>query len=97
MVFKKVSDEREVSLKAVKSYLLFISLSNLGTMAELHEAQKLLGKAMNTDIESDYDPEQENKMNKKSTTIAKPQSSRNTDFILHRTVIIVIFFFYLYF
>ncbi|CAF4405266.1 unnamed protein product, partial [Rotaria sordida] len=29
------------------------------TMAELHEAQKLLGKAMNTDIESDYDPEQE--------------------------------------
>ena len=62
---KKVSDEREVSLKAVKSYLLFISLSNLGTMPELHEAQKLLGKAMNTDIESDYDPEQENKMRKK--------------------------------
>jgi hypothetical protein len=81
----------------VKSYLLSISLSTIGTMAELHEAQKLLGKAMNTDIESDYDPEQENKMKTKTTTIVKLHSSRNIDFILHRSVISAIFFFYLYF
>ncbi|CAF4213639.1 unnamed protein product [Rotaria sordida] len=47
-------------------------------MAELHEAQKLLGKAMNTDIESDYDPEQENKMKTKATTIVKLQSKEPT-------------------
>lgn len=66
-------------------------------MAELHEAQKLLGKAMNTDIESDYNPEQENRMKTNTTTIVKQQSSRNTDFILHRSVIFAIFFSYLYF
>ncbi|CAF1228615.1 unnamed protein product [Didymodactylos carnosus] len=49
-----------------------------GTMSELHEAQKLLGKAMNTDIESDYDPEQENIMKTKTTTIVKPQSEEPT-------------------
>ncbi|CAF1490253.1 unnamed protein product, partial [Didymodactylos carnosus] len=49
-----------------------------GTMSELHEAQKLLGKAMNTDIESDYDPEQENIMKTKTTTIVKPQSKEPT-------------------
>ncbi|CAF4001878.1 unnamed protein product [Rotaria sordida] len=49
-----------------------------GTMAELHEAQKLLGKAMNTDIESDYNPEQENKMKTKTTTIVKQQSKKPT-------------------
>jgi len=84
-------------LKNVKSYLLSISLSTIDTMAELHEAQKLLGKAMNTDIESDYNPEQENRMKTNTTTIVKQQSSRNTDFILHRSVIFAIFFSYLYF
>ncbi|CAF4418103.1 unnamed protein product, partial [Rotaria sp. Silwood2] len=48
------------------------------TMAELHEAQKLLGKAMNTDIESDYDPEQENRMKTKTTTIVKLQKKEPT-------------------
>ncbi|CAF1247567.1 unnamed protein product [Rotaria sordida] len=48
------------------------------TMAELHEAQKLLGKAMNTDIESDYNPEQENKMKTKTITIVKQQSKEPT-------------------
>ncbi|CAF1200099.1 unnamed protein product [Rotaria sordida] len=49
-----------------------------GTIAELHEAQKLLGKAMNTDIESDYNPEQENKMKTKTITIVKQQSKEPT-------------------
>ncbi|CAF0831717.1 unnamed protein product [Rotaria sordida] len=48
------------------------------TIAELHEAQKLLGKAMNTDIESDYNPEQENKMKTKTITIVKQQSKEPT-------------------
>ncbi|CAF1211534.1 unnamed protein product [Rotaria sordida] len=55
-----------------------ITVQSGSTMAELHEAQKLLGKAMNTDIESDYDPEQENKMKTKATTIVKLQSKEPT-------------------
>ncbi|CAF4710487.1 unnamed protein product, partial [Rotaria sp. Silwood2] len=55
-----------------------ITVQSGSTMAELHEAQKLLGKAMNTDIESDYDPEQENRMKTKTTTIVKLQKKEPT-------------------
>ncbi|CAF3896532.1 unnamed protein product [Rotaria sp. Silwood2] len=59
-----------------KKYLAMVFKE--GTMAELHEAQKLLGKAINTDIESDYDPEQKHKMKTKTTTIVKVQPREPT-------------------